>query len=340
MHMKKDEILWYLETPSDETGLFEQSDKVRSTYCGQTVHIRGIIEFSNHCVRNCLYCGLRHNNAYLSRYRIEADEIIALAHSIVLSGIKTIVLQSGDDFHYSQATMCRIISTIKEKTSAAITLSVGERPFEDYLAFKEAGADRYLLKHETANETLYEKLHPRQSLKNRLAALEYLRKIGFQIGTGNIVGLPGQTLDDLCADILLMQDMDPDMASVGVFIPQKQTPLAELSQGNTLLSLKIIALTRIVTKNSHIPITTALATAEPKEGLVKGLKAGANVIMPNFTPPSYRKDYNIYDNKAHIDLKKTKSAILEANRIIATDQGNSYKLSFSKHQSPDSYVLP
>ena len=323
--MERDEILFYLKTSNQDKELFLRADEVRKKHCGDKVHIRGIIEFSNHCCRDCLYCGLRRKNRHLNRYRMDEDEIVGLATHIASCGVKTIVLQSGDDFYYSQSMLCRIIARIKESADVAVTLSVGERPFEDYKAFRLAGADRYLLKHETANEELYTKLHPNQSLKNRLNILEYLKETGYQIGAGNIVGLPGQGMKDLCEDILLVKSLDADMASAGLFIPQKETPLSKHPRGSLPLSLKVIALVRILTKNSHMPVTTAIATADPENGLLMGLKAGANVIMPDFTPPEYRKDYTIYDNKAHITLERTKEVIRQANRCVASNKGNSLK---------------
>lgn len=323
--MDRDEVLYHLSSAGIEEELLRDAGDIRKKYCGDEVHIRGIIEFSNYCCRNCLYCGLRRDNKNLKRYRMGEDKIVQIAIHVASQGVKTIVLQSGDDLYYTQSMLCRIISQIKEKADVAITLSIGERPFDDYRAFKLAGADRYLLKHETASEELYKKLHPYQSLKNRLNILEYLGKTGYQIGVGNIVGLPGQSTEDLWKDILLFKELDPDMASVGPFIPQKETPLSGFPQGDFLLALKMLALTRIVTKSSHIPASTALATVAPENGLLMGLNAGANVIMPDFTPLPYRKNYTIYDNKAHITLQSAKEAILEAKRRVSSHKGDSLK---------------
>ncbi len=321
--MDRDEILHYLKTPGTDEELFRKADETRKKHCGDEVHIRGIIEFSNYCCRNCLYCGLRRDNINLNRYRMNEEEIVDLALQIMSFGVKTIVLQSGDDFFYTQFMICRVIERIKEHADVAITLSVGERPFEDYRTFKLAGADRYLLKHETANKELYKRLHPHQSLKHRIRILEYLRKTGYQIGAGNIVGLPGQGIDDLCEDILLLKELDADMSSVGLFIPQHDTPLSGAPRGDLSLTLRVLALARIATGNSHMPVTTAIATADPERGLFRGLKAGANVIMPDFTPDRHRKDYTIYDNKAHITLKNAKKTIQKANRTISSHKGDS-----------------
>ncbi len=328
--MNRDEILYYLKTSGTDEELFQKADEVRKKHCGDEVHIRGIIEFSSYCCRNCLYCGLRKDNNNLNRYRMDEEEIIGLALQITSFGIKTIVLQSGDDFYFTQSMLCRIIERIKEHADVAITLSVGERPFEDYRAFKLAGADRYLLKHETASEALYKKFHPYQYLKHRIRTLEYLRETGYQIGTGNIVGLPGQSIDDLYADILLLKELDTDMLSIGLFIPQHDTPLSQVPQGDLSLAVRVLALARIVTRNSHMPVTTAIATADPERGLFRGLKTGVNVIMPDFTPDRHRKDYTIYDNKAHITLEKAKETIQKANRMISSHKGDSLKHSPTK----------
>lgn len=323
--MDRGSILHYLSDSVDDDELFRRSDDVRQRFCGDAVHVRGIIEFSNHCCRNCLYCGLRRDNTDVNRYRMDEDTIVRRALEIAASGIKTIVLQSGDDFYYTGSMICGIVERIKTGADVAITLSVGERPFEDYRAFKLAGADRYLLKHETASEELYTQLHPHQSLKERLRILNYLREIGYQIGTGNIVGLPGQRAEDLCEDILLMKRLEPDMASVGLFIPQHDTSLANHARGDVERTLRVMALVRIVTETAHMPVTTAMVTADPGQGLVRGLRAGANVIMPDFTPDQYRKDYAIYDNKTQITPEAAYGTIIAEHRRIADDRGDSLK---------------
>lgn len=320
----KDEILSWLEDDGIDEELFRKADEVRRVYVGNNVHIRGIIEFSNYCSRSCLYCGLRRENKNISRYRMSPEEIINLANQIIGKGVKTIVLQSGDDFRYTRKMLLGIISCIKkEHPEIAITLSIGERTFEDYGAFRDVGADRYLLKHETANPLIYKKLHPGQSLKKRLKILEYLKKLGYQIGAGNIIGLPGQTLKDLVDDVLLLKDLDVDMAGIGPFIPQKDTPLADFPCGDLNLSLRVLALSRIITRNAHLPATTALATLNPQKGQFLGFKAGANVIMPDFTPEYCRKNYTIYDNKIRVNLEKAKEIILETGRKISPDKGDS-----------------
>lgn len=322
--ISKKEIVELLKGDTEE--LFKKANRIRKEFCGDEAHIRGIIEFSNYCCRSCLYCGLRRENKEISRYRMLPEKIIKLAGKIASSGIKTIVLQSGDDFWYTQQMLCEIISRIKkENPQVAITLCIGERPFGDYKALKNAGTDRYLLKHETANPKLYAKLHPGQTLKRRLKILEYLKKMSYQTGAGNIVGLPGQTSEDLASDILLMERFGIDMAGIGPFIPQKDTPLSNFSSGTLNLTLKVLALTRIVTKNIHLPATTALATLNDASGQLLGLKAGGNVIMPDFTPEYYRKNYVIYNDKVRIDLERAKEIIFKAQRLISKDKGDSLK---------------
>ncbi|MDO9516276.1 MAG: [FeFe] hydrogenase H-cluster radical SAM maturase HydE, partial [Syntrophales bacterium] len=320
--MNREEITYFLEHPDKDGELFQKANGVRRDQCGDDVHIRGIIEFSNHCCRNCLYCGLRKDNTNLNRYRMEEWEIVGRARQIVSTGIKTIVLQSGDDFHYTRKIICRIIDRIKQSGGVAVTLSLGERPFDDYRAFRAAGADRYLLKHETANGALYRFLHPGQTLKQRLRILEFLRSIGYQIGSGNIVGLPGHISEDLCEDILLLRELAPDMSSVGLFMPQHDTPLSKVPTGDVATALRVLALVRIATRDSHMPVTTAIATADPERGLVRGLEAGANVIMPDCTPDPYRKEYAIYDGKTQITPGRAKEAIRVAGRTVAETRGD------------------
>ena len=328
--MDKKEIVERLGK-GDPAELFKEADNIRRIFCGDEVHIRAIIEFSNYCYRGCLYCGLRRGNMNILRYKMLPDEIVELASKIAQCGLRTIVLQSGDDFGFSQKMLCGIIGKIKqENPEIAITLSIGERLLDDYKAFKDAGADRYLLKHETANHRLYGRLHPGRTLKRRLKILEYLKKLGYQIGAGNIVGLPGQTLDDLADDILLLKDLDVDMAGIGPFIPQKDTPLRNFPCGDLELTLKVLSIGRILTKNAHLPATTALATLDPNEGQLSGLNAGANVIMPDFTPERYRKSYTIYDNKARVDLERAKELVSKAGRLVSESKGDSLKC--RKHQ--------
>ncbi len=328
----KEDIISLLTTESVEEKqfLFREAVRVRDEYCGAKVHLRGIIEISNHCIQNCLYCGLRKSNTVLPRYRMTRDEIIKTAGVIHSQGIKTIVLQSGEDYHYTGTMIADIIRQIKQEFDCAITLSLGERPFSDYEMWFSAGADRYLLKHETANNDIYRRLHTNQNLDERIRHLEYLKLIGFQAGSGNIIGLPGQTIEDIADDILLCRDLDVDMASFSPFLPSSNTPLADHTPCSVDLTLLTMAIARIVLRNAHIPATSALATLD-EQGREKGIMAGANVVMPSYTPSPYRTKYNIYNNKICITenpegcLPCLKMRILSTGVSIAEDYGHSLK---------------
>ena len=299
--MNRDEIIRLLgTTDADEVrALFQAADEERRRSVGDDVHFRGIIEFSNYCERNCLYCGLRRGNKAIARYRIPDDEILELAGSVRDLGIGTVVLQAGEDPTHSTGYICRLISRIKKATGLIITLSIGERPYEDYRAFKAAGADRYLLKHETVSPELYQRLHPDSKYDNRIQCLRWLKSLGYETGAGNMVGLPGQTLKILAEDILLMHEMDIDMIGIGPFIAHQDTPLAHTVSGEPDTVLKMIAVTRLVTRNTNIPATTALAVLD--HGLqLKALTAGANVIMPDITPPRYKELYEIYPGRGKL----------------------------------------
>lgn len=294
----RDEIIQLLKL--DEVDkiqkLFNKATQIRENYFGNEIHLRGIIEFSNYCRQDCTYCGIRKSNEFVERYRMTKQEILEVAKSIFEAEVKTIVLQSGEDLHFKKEEIAEIISEIKSQFDVAITLSLGERPFADYDLWRKCGADRYLLKHETANTEIYKQIHPYQQFDDKIAHLKYLKSIGFQVGSGNIVGLPNQTIEDIADDIILCNQLDVDMASFSPFIHAENTPLANQPNGNLKLLLNTMAVARIVLKNAHIPSTSALATLDEK-GREKGIIAGANVIMPCFTPNLYRMSYKIYENK-------------------------------------------
>jgi biotin synthase len=321
--MQKKEILQWLTAP-DAAPLFERARAVMNAHVGSDVYVRGIIEFSNYCRNNCLYCGLRRDNRQLRRYRMTSREIAAVAGRITAAGIKTIVLQSGDDFSYSYKDICRIIEGIKKShNNVAVTLSVGERPPREYDAFKQSGADRYLLKHETINPELYERLHPGQSLKHRLAILSYLKELGFQVGTGNIIGLPGQTPEDLAEELSFMSRLQPHMIGSGPFVPQADTPLRGSVRGDAALTLRFLALIRLHNPLAHLPATTALHTIDPDQGLRRALRAGCNVVMPDYTPPEFSEHYTIYDNKQKIHMETVVQICAELGRKISFTRGDS-----------------
>ena len=310
--------------------LFNTAESIRKDYCGDEVHIRGIIEFSNFCRRNCRYCGLRRNNKKLKRYRISPDEIVQISLHLADMGIRTVVLQSGEDLRFSQDLIANIIYNIKIKTDMAVTLSVGERSYETYRRWFNAGADRYLLKHETINPGLYKILHPDMGYKERLRCLDELKKIGYQVGAGIIVNVPGQTIEDIADDIIFLKKIDADMAGIGPFIPHPDTPLGNNPPGSVELTLKTLAVARIILKNIHLPATTALETLDSK-GYEKGLSCGANVIMPNFTPYAYRTLYEIYPGKSGSILsgseilKNVRKRVHSSGLIISKGRGDSLK---------------
>jgi biotin synthase len=300
---------------------------MRRRYVGDQVHLRGIIEFSNHCVKNCLYCGLRRGNKALERYRMTPDEIVEAAREGVRAGIRTIVLQSGEDAFFSAAILADIVTRLKE-LDVAVTLSVGDRPKRDYRILREAGADRYLLKHETAHREMFRRLRPGTTLEGRKKRLLWLKGLGFQVGSGNMIGLPGQTVGILADDILLMRELDVEMAGIGPFIPNDNTPLAGCRGGDVTMTLKVLAVTRLVLPAVHLPATTALATIHP-EGRQMALRCGANVVMPDITPVRYKKLYEIYPNKVCITedgpgqcIPCISGMIRQSGRSVATDPGH------------------
>jgi biotin synthase len=298
--LKREDIVELLALPGSYTPqLLEAADRVRKEQVGDEIFLRGIIEFSNTCERNCLYCGLRKSNANLSRYRMSEDEIIATAEEIQKSHVPTVVLQSGEDSFYTTDMICRLIDRIRKETDLIITLSIGERSLADYKSFQQAGANRYLLKHETADKEIYKYLRPGCKWEDRLQSLRWLKGLGFETGTGNMVGLPGQTLETLADDLLIMKYLDADMLGIGPFIAHPDTPLAGIVHDDLELTLRVLALVRLITRNTNIPATTALGTLHP-QGRLQALQAGANVVMPDFTPESYRSRYDIYPGRKDV----------------------------------------
>lgn len=296
--LSREEIIFLLSLEEDEdvARLFAAADRVRRACCGDGVHLRGLIEFSNICARNCDYCGLRRDNRKVRRYRMSPEEVIDTSVAVVKKGISTVVLQSGEDSWYTAERMADIIRAIKSQAACAITLCIGERSFEDYRVMKEAGADRYLLRHETANPHLYHRLHPDMRFEDRVRCLHDLKALGYQVGAGGMVGLPGRAIEDMADDAIFVRDLDADMVGIGPFIPHPDTPLSGHPGGALDMTLKMVAVTRIVTRNAHIPATTAVGSIDAY-GREKALMAGANVVMPNYTPLEYRVNYEIYPNK-------------------------------------------
>jgi biotin synthase len=307
-------VSWLRE--SDEARLEElwrRADLVRQESVGGEVYLRGLIEVSNHCIRLCGYCGLRVDNRDLPRYRMTADEIMACVQEAVDFGYGTVVLQAGEDPGISAEWMAALVRRIKAESPLAVTLSLGERERDELALWRAAGADRYLLRFETSNRALFEQIHPPRhgQVSDRITMLTMLRELGYEVGSGVMIGIPGQTYDDLAADIELFRTLDLDMIGVGPYIMHPDTPLGDPQQqpaappgeqapASELMTYKVIALTRLVCPRANIPSTTALATLNRREGRELGLVRGANIVMPNLTPPKYRVHYEIYPNKACI----------------------------------------
>ena len=325
--LTREDIIALLKLPGKySAALYLAADRVRKQQIGNEVFLRGIIEFSNFCERNCLYCGLRKGNKKLSRYRMSDDEIIATAKQINKAGISTVVLQSGEDSFYRVEIICNLIERIQKETNLIITLSIGERPLDDYKAFQQAGANRYLLKHETSSPDLYKYLRPGCELDKRIQCLRTIKHLGFETGTGNMVGLPGQTLEILADDLLVMKILDADMLGIGPFISHPDTPLAGIENDDIELTLRVLAIARLLTRNTNIPATTALATLHP-QGRLLALQAGANVVMPDFTPEIYKSRYDIYPGKtdtgsAEEIIEELKKAIHSIGRDLNYSIGN------------------
>ncbi len=293
--LDKNEMISILNDDSMNAELFAAADRVRKEFVGDLVHLRGLIEFSNICAQNCFYCGLRRDNKKVDRYRLDAETIIKLAAAAAEMGYKTLVLQSGEDPSYTVDKMVEIITAIK-KLGVTITLSIGEKSREHYAAYRAAGADRYLLRIETTNRELYEKLDPGMSFDNRLRCLRDLKSLGYELGTGSLIGLPGQSIDDIASDILFFKEIEADMIGCGPFIPNPDTPLSSERGGTFELAMKVIALVRLLLPDINIPATTAMETLNP-EGRLIALRSGANVVMPNVTDGEYKKKYILYPGK-------------------------------------------
>lgn len=314
MNLSKKEIIDILKSP--DTNIFKEADVVRKKYVGDGVHLRGLIEFSNICKCNCLYCGLQSSNKHVNRYRLSKDEILDIAKKGVDEGFKTIVLQSGEDEFFNTKLMCEIISEIKN-LGVTLTLSIGEKSFEDYKAFKDAGADRYLLRIETTDKNLYKKMHPYANFDNRMRCLYDLKKLGYETGTGCLVGLPEQTLESLADDILFFKELDADMIGIGPFISHPDTPLKNENNGSLDLAIKVMAVTRILLKDINIPATTAMESLR-SDGRLLALQSGANVVMPNLTDDCHKKMYEIYPNKISATKQDFDFKLKTINRYIET----------------------
>lgn len=336
-------VSWLKETDEQRLReLWTASDAARRENVGEAVHLRGLVEFSNHCVRQCGYCGLRADNRSIGRYRMSADEILVCAAEAVRFGYGTVVLQSGEDYGIAAEWMADVIRRIKAETDLAVTLSLGERPDHDLRLWRQAGADRYLLRFETSNPALYAKIHPSLPGRpsDRPAMLLRMRDMGYEIGSGVMLGIPGQTYDDLAADIELFGRLDLDMIGVGPYLPHPATPLGQADAADYAadgeqvpnteqMTYKAVALARLTCPMANIPSTTALATVNKDTGRELGLLRGANVVMPNLTPIQYRSMYEIYPAKACIFETAEmchgciKGRIHSLGRVVGAGRGDS-----------------
>lgn len=329
----KDELIKLLEyyNNSDLTNyLKDKAVNIRKKYYKNTIYIRGLIEISNYCKNNCYYCGIRAGNPNVSRYRLTTQDILNCCNTGYSLGFRTFVLQGGEDVICDQYIL-DVVRNIHDKyPDCAITLSLGEKTYEQYLEYYKAGANRYLLRHETATSAHYSKLHPKElSLENRKKCLAMLKEIGYQTGSGFMVGSPYQTLENLADDLLYLAAFKPDMIGIGPFIPHKDTIFANHPHGNLNLTLFLISLLRIMHPKALIPSTTALRSIADN-GHLLGISAGANVIMPNLSPDDAKRNYTLYNNKAHsgneaaIHLEELKEEMSSIGYSIVTDKGDVY----------------
>ena len=295
-----EEFRMIMETASKEEMdyLASTAREVADSIYGKNVYVRGLIEFTNYCRNDCYYCGIRRSNKEAERYRLTEEQIMECCQMGYELGFRTFVLQGGEDPYFTDDRICEIIRNIKNRyEDCAITLSIGEKSRASYERYFEAGADRYLLRHETANECHYRKLHPAElSLENRKRCLWNLKEIGYQVGAGFMVGSPGQTMETLYEDIRFIKELQPHMVGIGPFIPQHSTPFKGEKAGTLEETLKLLSIIRLIHPKVLLPATTALGTIHPM-GREKGILAGANVVMPNLSPVSVRKKYELYDNK-------------------------------------------
>lgn len=311
--LEKGEIVYLLATDKKREidTIFAAADRIRKETVGDVVEIRGAIEFSNYCRKNCKYCGIGGKNSEVKRYRMSEEEIMEVVEYLQSIGLRTVILQSGEDPYWTTPKIVGIVRRIKEATGMRITLSVGEKSYEDYAQFKDAGADNFLLKIETTNRDIFKEIHPEDDYDKRLQCSKWLKELGYINGSGNIIGLPGQKVEDIAGDIEFFRDMGINMIGIGPFIPAKGSAYEKLSPGDIALTLRTVAVTRIVCKKVYIPSTTALASLS-KDAQVWALNAGANTIMLINTPKEYRSSYNIYDNKNMVDVDSAVYAVEKA----------------------------
>lgn len=333
--LSRDEFVLLLQKSADadvREMLRQEAFALCRKYYGNKVYIRGLIEFTNYCKNNCYYCGIRRDNRNVRRYRLTEEEILSCCREGYALGYRTFVLQGGDDPYFTDERMTELIRRIKENhPDCAITLSIGEREKESYRKFREAGADRYLLRHETADEAHYRSLHPQEmSLSHRMKCLYDLKELGYQVGAGFMVGSPGQTLANIADDLLFLQRLQPEMVGVGPFIPHHDTRYADEKAGSVDMTIFLLSVIRILLPKVLLPATTALGTMDPF-GREKGLLAGANVVMPNLSPEKNRKDYSLYDNKICTGEEAAQSIAALRKKVesvgcqVVTDRGDALR---------------
>ena len=328
-NLTDEEFKTLIENDSCDDYLYECADKVRQSIYKKDVYIRGLIEISNYCKNDCYYCGIRASNKKCDRYRLTKEQILDCAATGYTLGFRTFVMQGGEDAYYTDGVLCDIIGALKNKyPGCAVTLSLGERTYESYKTLKAAGADRYLLRHETAGKSHYSRLHPeKMSLSNRKECLFNLKELGYQVGSGFMVGSPYQTSENLIDDIRFLQKLMPDMIGIGPFIRHSDTPFSDFESGSLKLTLKMVSILRLCFPYALIPSTTALGTINPR-GRELGLLAGANVVMPNLSPAKTRKLYDLYDNKictgeeAAECLSCLKRRVMSVGYEITIDRGD------------------
>ncbi len=306
-------------TETEEEYLYAAARKEREAVYGRDVYLRGLIEFTNYCRNDCFYCGIRRSNSVCDRYRLTEEDILHCTEEGYQLGFRTFVLQGGEDLSYTKEDICRLVSRIKEQhPDCAVTLSIGEKTKEEYQAYFDAGADRYLLREETADDAHYRKLHPAElSPENRKNCLFILKEIGYQVGCGFMVGSPGQTSENIVSDLRFMEELQPHMIGIGPFIPHKDTPFRNESAGKLRDTLHLIGILRLMFPHALIPATTALGTIDPR-GREKGILAGANVVMPNLSPRSVRNKYLLYDGKICTGDEAAECRLCMEKRIAGT----------------------
>ena len=307
---------------ADAQRLFARAREVREAVYGKDVYLRGLIELTNFCKNDCLYCGIRRSNRNARRYRLADEEVLACAEAGYRLGLRTVVLQGGEDAYFTDERLCGLVRALKAaRPDRAVTLSMGERSAHSYRALFAAGADRYLLRHETATQAHYQSLHPPEmSFAARMECLNALRRAGFQTGCGFMVGSPGQTAEHLSNDLAFISRFRPEMIGIGPFIPHRDTPFAGCAAGSVEATLRLIAILRLLVPDALIPATTALSALDPR-GCERGLLAGANVVMPNLTPPAQREKYDLYAGKADADDAR------RIDRLCARIEGIGYRVS-------------